>query len=170
MGGGKTGAKLEVLKLFLILFFLLVVQLTLVPFIAISGIAPDLILIFIIKWAGRKTPAHGVMLGFFAGLFQDMASVSLMGVFTLSKAVAGYLSCLFPWGRDEKNIFFMGAVLVAVTFVHQLISTLFQSLNSAAGFPLLFLRYGLPVTLYTGIFGSMVYVMIHWISKFRVRR
>ena len=103
--------------IFLWLFILLIVQHTLVPFISIKGISPDILLIFVLYWSGTKHRTYGVMIGFTAGLLQDLAGVGTTGVFALCKAVAAYAGYSFPMSRHEKNILpwsitlFIGSIL-----------------------------------------------------------
>ena len=153
-----------------ILLLLLIVQQTLVPLLSIKGISPDVLLIFIIYWSGTKTRLYGVVMGFIAGLFQDLAGVGTVGVFALSKAVAAYAACSFPMSRHEKNIIPWSIALFAASFLHYLIYFLFQLRNAKAGFFSLLLRYGFPSILYTTILGTLIYIIVDIISRKRARR
>lgn len=79
------------LKLLAIGIIILIVQTTLVPYIRIFGIAPDMLLVWVTVSAlilGRK---HGMIVGAIAGFLQDIFS-STMYVHTISKIAAGYIT------------------------------------------------------------------------------
>ncbi len=83
-----------------LLFLTLIVQTTLVPFIAINGIRPDLLLIVVVSTALLLGKEKGVGMGFFSGLLQDLASGNIFGLNALSKLATGYL-----FGLAEQKVF-----------------------------------------------------------------
>ncbi len=153
-----------------ILFLVLIVQRTIIPLISIQGISPDLILIFIVYWSGQRSRFQGVLTGFTGGLLQDLAGTGIVGVFALSKAIAAYIACSFPWGRLERNILPMGVALLTASFAHYMVYYLFQLRNSSAGFLAMLLRYGIPSVIYTTILGVCLYAGTEWIKRKRKRR
>ena len=152
------------------LFLVLILQRTIIPLISIQGISPDLMLIFIVYWSGQRSRFQGVIAGFTGGLLQDLAGAGVVGVFALSKTIAAYISCSFPWGRLEKNVLPMSVALLAASSVHYMIYYLFQLRNSAAGFLAMLLRYGIPSVVYTTVLGVILYAGTEWIKQKRRRR
>ena len=68
------------------------VQTAVLPFLAISGFRPDLLLLLPIAFAVHDGPEAGVRIGFGAGLAADLLlQTSALGVAALTYAVVGYL-------------------------------------------------------------------------------
>jgi len=78
----------------------IIIQLTLLPLIAINSIYPDMLLVIVVSHALLTGKEKGVGIGFFAGLLQDLASGSVFGIHTLSKLAIGYL-----FGLAERKVF-----------------------------------------------------------------
>ncbi len=136
---------------------------------AVLGIFPDLPLLFVVLWCGTKERGKGVIMGFICGLLQDLASGGMVGIFAFSKSVAAFLTCSLPWNREEENVVVAGVILFCIGLVHHGFAFLFTAANSAAGFPVLFLRYGIPSVLYTAVLGMAVSGFIALV-KMRTRR
>lgn len=67
-------------------------QTALLPFVAIAGFRPDLLLLVTIAFAVHDGPESGVRIGFGAGLATDLLlETSALGVAALTYAVVGYL-------------------------------------------------------------------------------
>lgn len=68
------------------------VQTALLPFVAVAGFRPDLLLLLTIAFAVHDGPEAGVRIGFGAGLVADLLlQTSALGVAALTYAVVGYL-------------------------------------------------------------------------------
>ena len=134
------------------LFFvvvLIIVQSSFVTLIQVKEIAPDLVLIFMVSWCIQKSRYQGVLLGFVGGLSQDLMEGGLLGVFALSRSIACYLSCSFPWSHYHQNRVIFGINIFIASLVHQIIYLVVVSQNAAGGFFKLALRYGIPSVFYT---------------------
>ncbi len=67
-------------------------QTALLPFVAVAGFRPDLLLLLTIAFAVHDGPESGVRIGFGAGLVTDLLlQTSALGVAALTYAVVGYL-------------------------------------------------------------------------------
>ncbi len=84
----------------LVVVLLLVLQATVLPLVAIGGVRPDLILIASISAGLLLGREHGVGLGFFGGLLQDLTSGNIFGLNILAKMAVGYLA-----GQMERKVF-----------------------------------------------------------------
>jgi rod shape-determining protein MreD len=81
----------------IILFLILiVVQLVLIPLISIGGVAPNIVLVYLIFYSLKNGQKLGMLFGFFIGFMFDIASGGLIGsgmfAFTLATFIAGYFS------------------------------------------------------------------------------
>lgn len=89
-----------------------VVQAALVPFIAIQGIKPDLLLVITVTAGLLYGKEAGFGTGFFAGLLQDLSSGNVFGLNVIPKIAVG-----FGFGLAERRVFkdnlFLPALAVA---------------------------------------------------------
>ena len=83
------------LRSVLIVLGLLLVQTTFIPFVAIGGFVPDLLLVWVIYTALRRGQIEATIAGFLVGLLQDLVATQLFGLAALSKTVAGFLAGYF---------------------------------------------------------------------------
>jgi rod shape-determining protein MreD len=65
-------------------------QSSIVPALSLGGVTPDVPLILTALLALRRGPETGCLVGFAAGLLQDVAGGGLLGVQALTKALAGF--------------------------------------------------------------------------------
>jgi rod shape-determining protein MreD len=156
---------LEVIKIILVLLILLIFQYTLIPGLAIQGISPDLLFIFIVIYSSTRTPIQGILLGFCGGFIYDVTAGGVLGTFSLSKSIVGYIASYLPWGWDGKNILHMIITLAIAGLIHQVIVVFLLSTQSAAGFVSLFFRYGFPSLLYTLVIGTVSLFVLSWTRK-----
>ena len=143
----------------------LVIQSTLVPLIRIGGVAPDVLLVYMIIWCSHHERSQGVVLGFCGGMIQDLVGGGTLGVYALSKSLACYVACSLPRSKYSHDFSLVGIMLFLAVFVHQLIYTLFASREAVAGFLSLFFRNGVPSMLYTLLFGMSAYGLIRVIQN-----
>ncbi|MBN1835220.1 MAG: rod shape-determining protein MreD [Spirochaetales bacterium] len=77
-----------------------VLQSTLLHWVALRGIKPDPALIILVYTAVRRGSMSGQVTGFASGILEDLLSLSPVGFHALSRTVIGYL-----YGRMEGKIF-----------------------------------------------------------------
>lgn len=126
-----------------------VIQATILPIFSINGIRPDLLLIVVVSSSLLLGKEHGVGIGFFTGLIQDLASGNIFGINVLSKLATGYLC-----GMAERKVFKEHLLLPVLAIA---IATLF---SNALTFLLLFLL-GYKVDLLPAIAGSMLPLVLY---------
>jgi rod shape-determining protein MreD len=79
---------------------IVILQASVMPLLAIKGIKPDLMLALVVSTGILFGKDHGVTVGFFGGLVQDLASGGIFGLNTLTKLFVGYL-----FGSAERKVF-----------------------------------------------------------------
>lgn len=77
-----------------------VLQSTLLHWVALRGVKPDLALIILVFAAVRRGSMSGQVTGFVSGLVEDLVSLSPVGFHALIRTVVGFL-----YGRMEGNVF-----------------------------------------------------------------
>ena len=105
------------LKLLLVLVVAFPAQLYLAPLLRIGNIRPDFILIILVFVSSRYGRMAGILLGFAAGLSQDVTgSLSLLGANALPKSIVGYTvgtlnGNLTVWTSRVINLYIFGSIL-----------------------------------------------------------
>jgi rod shape-determining protein MreD len=135
-----------------LLFILL--QTTVVRFLSIGRIVPDILLIWVVYVAVRQGQVAGTVAGFLIGLVIDLLSGSdgMLGLAALTKTVAGFLAGFF---YDENKTFqtlggYQILIAVGVTSVLQnVIYFVIFLQGSEVGWWGAILLYGLPTSFYT---------------------
>jgi rod shape-determining protein MreD len=164
------GKILILMRNVIIILLLLVIQFTFIPLISVKGIMPDLMLIILVHWSLKKSSTYGVIMGFVVGVLQDFAGAGMIGVFSLSKSISCYIVNLLKGNYFNTNLFYRGWVLFVATLVHHLITLLFVSHNSEAGFFVLFLRYSMPSIFVTVLTGVLGYKFFELLKRFQTKK
>lgn len=100
-----------------------VLQSTLLHWVALRGVKPDLALIVLVFVAVRRGSMTGQITGFASGILEDLLSLSPVGFHALVRTVIGFL-----YGRMEGNIF-LDPILVPLLLT--IVATLLKGLLSS---------------------------------------
>jgi len=149
-----------------LILILLVIQATLVP-VLFTGHRPDLLLAAVVSAGllfGKET-AIGV--GFFAGLFQDLASGNIFGLNLLPKMLVGYL-----FGLAERNVFKESILLplfavMAATVIQNLFIMFFLLLS---GYPVGIFEYLLHQIMPVAFLNMLTAIPVHYVIYYYSRR
>ena len=146
--------KWELITPFLTFFIVLLVQITVIPLIAIAGVIPDLVLISLVYYSISRNQFYGTVLGASYGFLIDLITGSLLGSSMLSKTIAGFTAGYFST-ETKKEINISTYVFSLIVFICALIDSVIFSFFSAFDlqtniFKLLFEQALLP-SLYTAV-------------------
>jgi len=153
---------------FIVFFFILLVQVTVIPLISINGIVPDLILITLVYYSITRGQLYGTLLGASFGLLVDLITGSLLGSAMLSKTIAGFVAGYFSnETKREINIFTINFSMIVFicALIDSLIFSFFSALDLNTNFVTLLFEQALLPSLYTGVI-SILFVF----SPIRKRR
>ena len=134
--------------------FFIVVDATLVKFLSIAGIVPDILVIWIVYIAIREGQIAGTTAGFCIGLAINMlgAMDSMLGLAALAKTFAGFSAGYF---YNENKIYntlggYQFIVIVAIaSLVHNILYFIIFLQGSGLSWMQSVLFYGVPTTVYT---------------------
>jgi rod shape-determining protein MreD len=137
---------------------LAVFHVTLLPFAAVGGVLPDLLLMWAIWVALVEGQIVGMVAGFGAGLAFDIVSADVIGSNALAKVIAVFIAGY--WYKEgmqrERAGSWLYVVLVLVcSFFHNVIYFFFYLRPTDINFALFFLKYGIYTTLYTTVVAVM---------------
>jgi rod shape-determining protein MreD len=131
-------------------------QTTLVRFLGVGDIVPDIPLLWIVYLGIRRGQIPATVAGFFIGLLLDLLSGAdgLLGLAALAKTAGGFLAgYFFNETRTQQTLSsygFLTAVLI-VSLVHHALYFLILLQGTEITVAQTFLRYGLPTALYTTV-------------------
>lgn len=88
-----------------VLLICLIVQSTLLPMLTYNGTHADLLLVVIVLASLHLGPKQGTMIGFTAGLLQDLASGSFIGMNAFLKVVTAFCLGMTKHKVFQDNVF-----------------------------------------------------------------
>lgn len=142
----------------LIVLGLVVVQTAFLPYVAIGGFLPDLLLIWVVFTALKRGHVEAMLAGFAVGLLQDLVATQLFGLAALSKTLAGFAGGYFY--NENKTDQTLGShqfvlIVGACSLIHNV--TFFTIFLQGTEVPLLWtvLQYSVATTIYTGAISAL---------------
>lgn len=153
------------INILLIMVISLIIQGSLFAFFNFNDRQPDLLLIVIICFSIMWGSKEGALIGFSAGLLQDILFGRLLGLFAFTKLIVGYLS-----GFTEKNIyrdFVLGPMLIVLimTFLHEGIAFILSGEVTRLSLRTAFMHIILPKALYNFCLTPFIYLLIYFANK-----
>ena len=133
---------------------LLIVQTTFIPYLAIGGILPDILLPWLVYVALRRGQIEAAGYGFGAGLLQDLISTKFLGLAALSKTICAFSAGYFiNENTTEQTLGSYRYVLIVLLccFINDVVyfTVFFQGIEgSLVGHVL---QFSLTSSLYTGV-------------------
>jgi rod shape-determining protein MreD len=120
------------LKPFLYFIPAVILQLIVVPLIAIENVVPDLVTIVLVYFVLNLGQFYGTALGFAFGLLFDLVSGGVFGSAMLSKTMAGFLTGYF-YNENKIEYNTQTYLFIAILFIIASIeSVIFTALSSAS--------------------------------------
>ncbi len=148
---------------FTILIF--TIQTTILRYISIGGVKPDIILIVTVYVGLRQGKEKGISTGFIFGLIQDSLSAGIIGVNALSKGLLGFIVGNVREKIMSENMITQSLFIFIATIFDGLIlllisETIFQEeLGGRISLRPLFLQ-----ALYSSIIGPLLFLVLKWIK------
>jgi rod shape-determining protein MreD len=144
----------------IVLFFpLLIIQTTIVPFISVDGIIPDLILIMLVFYTIRNGQVFGTVLGFIYGFLFDLITGSLLGSTMLSKTIAGFVAGYFS-NENKRDIYLKPYIFIFIVLlcsvIELTIKTLFSSIDLNTSILILFFDQSALPGIYTAVLSAFI--------------
>ncbi len=137
-----------------------VLQTTVVRFLAIQGIVPDIVLLWVVAIAIRRGQIPATIAGFLLGLGLDLISGpdGVLGLTALTKTVGGFLAGYFY--NENKVLQTMGGyqillITALVSLIHNLLYFLVFLQGSGLGWVSMLGLYGIPAAAYTTAFAIL---------------
>lgn len=149
----------RILKYILMFSVFLVLQITLIPLLAVYDVYPDLLLVGVILSATRHGTVPAILTGFLVGLAQDITASQLYGLQALSKSVAGFVAGSLSANKVKFDLQITTGIVLVTALAHNLIRDGVYYIHEGYGFfPLLF-RYVVPNAIYTTALAAIVQIL-----------
>ncbi len=110
----------------------LVLQATLMHYTIVRGVEPSIVLVAVVWYAMRADTGRALLLGFFAGLGEDLIAFDAGGAWTFSTMAAAFVASLPSRRFFEDSIPLFMLVTACTTLVRALV---FWSIESIEGYP-----------------------------------
>jgi rod shape-determining protein MreD len=150
------------IKYFIPLFIFIpvvLIQLTVIPFVSIQDVVPDLLLITVVYFSILNGQIFGTITGASYGLIYDLISGNLIGGNMLSKTVAAFIAGYFS-GETKRDKYLYTYSFTIVVFISALIDSVIFSFFSVIDFNTNFLLTLLNHALMPSIYTSLVSILI----------
>lgn len=155
---------MKVIEIVLAAFVFFLMQMFLVPRIAMGEITPDFPLLLVVFFAVNRTQTQASIAGFIVGLAQDLFNPELLGLNALTKSVTGYAFCLMARKAEPDNPVFMGGLVALAALGHDFLYLAFYTGLNIARYFVLFFTVAVPSALFTGIIGIFAYKVVAFLG------
>ncbi len=137
---------------------LLILQTTIIPFVSIANIIPDVLIVWIVYVAIKLGQIPATVAGFLIGIAIDLVSGHFIGLSALSKTIAGFFAGYFY--NENKIDYTIGnyqfLIIVALaSLFHNIIYFVIFVQGSEVGFWTAIFQFGLFSTIYTVAFAVL---------------
>ncbi|MDY7041187.1 MAG: rod shape-determining protein MreD [Chloroflexota bacterium] len=142
-----------------LLAFLALIQSTVLPYVTIIGMKPELMLLVVVSWSLLRGAREGMAWAFIGGMFLDMLSGAPFGTITVALLLVSFLS-----GLGESTIFRTHIVLPLVA---SLLTTVAYDLTIMlilvlTGRPVAWLDSMMHVVLPSAVVNTLLMPLVFW--------
>ena len=139
---------------------------TLAPFVKISGVHPDLVLILIIGWVILRGRGEGLYWALIGGLCLDFASGAPFGVFTLTTLLVALVASLSHGrGFGSSIVLPLSLTLPLSLFFNGLALLLLALLGRPVVWNDAFFNVPLPVAVFNMVVMMVVFPLLYFLNR-----
>ena len=147
---------MKYVKYAIIFFIVLVIDHNVIDLISIKGITPDIVLIYLIFISLRETQSTATIIGFCAGLLQDLFSLSMLGLSSLTKSISCFITAFFQRAKGNYSIMNLALIFFTVTIIHDRLYQFIYLLGTDQKLFKSFLYHSVPKAIYTTIVALII--------------
>jgi len=154
-------------QLIFLTFFLLLLELTLLPFVSVQGARPDLFFILLVFYALFIRPNKTFPFAVFLGVIREFFSGTLLGLQTIAFGFSGILLWLMVLKMERENLVNQGAILFVTSSLNLLILGLLEISLKKMSLPFnQILIQIFAVTVYTCLIAPFLFALIRRLLRF----
>ncbi len=139
------------LKILLLGFIFILLQITALNLLTIHGIKPDFVVLFVIVQSLRDGPVAGVLWGFSLGLILDTITGGLTGLGALAYSLTGFICGKIGQGKTFTPIRYLRSVGIGITISYAILTYFLQPWDQVSWLTLL-VTNTIPGIMYTWFF------------------
>ena len=156
----------RILAISLILLFTNILQGTYFQGFEIRGVIPNFYIIVIVSFALLRGSKEGAIVGFFAGLLQDIYYGTTVGFYALLGVYIGYFSGKINKSFYRENFFLPLILTIVSSFFYDMAIYIFTYLiRGRIQISYYFYNIILPGVVYTGVFSIFIYQGIYFLNE-----
>ncbi len=136
---------------------LLIVQTMFLSVLAIGGIVPDILLIWVVYLAITRGQLEATIAGFLVGLLQDATTTQFLGLAALTKTIVGFMGgYFFNENKTEQTLgtYRFMIIVVVCSLAHNIVYFAIFLQGAPALFERL-LQFSVATALYTGAMSAL---------------
>ena len=146
-------------------FLAVVLAASVVPYVKVLGVAPDLVLIFAVCWAMIRGQGEAMVVVPIAGLVRDLTTSDPIGTSVLALSPIVLLAVVRELRPVESEFLPALAVVAAASLAYAVISmTVLTAVGDDVPWGTALLRVALPSMLVNPLFTVIVYLPMRWLS------
>ena len=150
---------------FAALFFTAVLAASVMPYVKVLGVAPDLVLIFAASWAMIRGQREAMVVVPVAGLLRDLTASDPLGTSVLALSPIVLLAVVRELRPLESDFLPALAVVATASLAYAVISmTVLTAVGEDVPWGTALLRVALPSMLVNPLFAVIVYLPMRWLS------
>lgn len=155
---------------YLTLLILFIFQTTLGRYIAVFGIAPNVVFVFAVCYSMYNFPVRSAVLCLIAGLVTDCFNCRLIGFNAVIYMYIGLAVSVFGGALMKRSLWTVAlGVIIAAALCQSLNLFFVYTIHGYASFWYGFLRIIVPETLYDSVFALIVSGWAKWLSEEQIR-
>jgi rod shape-determining protein MreD len=154
--------RLKILVFSICIFAIGIIQSTILDYIKIYNVKPNLLLVLVITFALLYGSGSGAVLGFFAGLIQDLISGKVLGFYSLLGLYLGLFVGLVNRRIFRENLVVTIFITFVSTTIYEELVYIINSVFTRGKIDMIYpaLNIVLPEALYNSVAAILIYVFV----------
>jgi rod shape-determining protein MreD len=146
-------------------------QSTVMPYLRVFGVMPNLMLMVVVAWTLLRGPGEGLVWGFLGGIFMDLFSRTPLGISALALVISAYAASYAEGTLYRNHSALPLLVVLVITPIYDLVVLILLRVTGQAvdWLPSL-LYYTLPATVIHVVLMLGVYRALAWLHRTTLRR
>ncbi len=148
---------------FLFLVPVLILQVSLIPFLSLNGISPDLVLILLVFYTIRNNQMYGTITGFIFGGISDLVFGTILGSSMIAKTVSGFIAGYFS-SENKRDEYLtpinFGLIIFLIGIIDNSIFAFFSSFDLSENFISSLLTNTILKSVYTSVLSILMIIVI----------
>lgn len=161
--------RVKIVSYMVLIFFITLVQSTVLDNISIFNVKPNLLMVFIVSVALLGSNVEGATVGFFCGLAQDMVSGGAIGFYALLGLYLGLVIGSINDRLYRENVLVTILVTFISTVVYEFVIYFLSFLNGSFELVFPFTHVILPEAIYNSVVSVIIFIVVLKIKRWSER-